>query len=479
MAIATAAGTRHVAMDVREREQPFEIEVDARPATIVVDPAFDVFRLLDPFETPASIGQIYGQPSIVAVLPSASPAVDRYRELMEGWRTDDHQIEIVLDTDLDALPRDRAAWILGRENRFAGAFLSFDPEAAVDRPGGTVALGGERVPADDRSIVVIRRHPDDPEKANGWISVEPEAAFPGMQRKLPHYGKYSYLAFEGDEPTNVVKGQWETTDSPLAVVLDPGVDAAVEAEPRSALAELPPVFARRSLREHVEWLAAPERRGRGLGTGELDDCAAYIADRFSEAGLEPCGDDGGWFQQFTVEDGPDGRPATGRNVVGILRGTRAGWSDQSIVIGAHYDHLGLGWPDVRAGAEGLVHHGADDNASGVAVLIELARALAAEGGGSCSIVFVAFSAEEAGLRGSRHYVANPCLPAAGIRGMINMDTVGRLSEGGLAIHATGTADEWQHIFRGVGFVTGITGRNVPARVGGSDQDAFIEAGIPA
>ena len=197
------------------------------------------------------------------------------------------------------------------------------------------------------------------------------------------------------------------------------------------------------------------------------------------AGLTPGGDDGTWFQRFTVAQGSDGTPVKTMNVVGILPGTNEDWADQSIVLGAHYDHLGLGWPDVHAGDEGKIHVGADDNASGVSVMLELARNLADSGGGSRTLVCVAFSAEECGLHGSKFYIEHPARPAGGIQAMINLDTVGRLFDNKLAIHGTGTATEWPHIFRGCGFVTGIDSKNVKEFADGSDQKAFVAAGIPA
>lgn len=476
--IAREGGQDSFIVEMEEQSHSFAVRVDGRPIGLAVDPSFDIFRQLDPFETPSSVGQIFGEPRVLAIVPSGDDG-DSYRALMAGWGTDDHVIEVVRDDEVESLPDDRAVWVLGRTNRFAGDLLAFDPQVDPAGAGEALMLGEDRVAIDDHSIVVIRRHPINAEKAIGWISVEPSAAFAGMARKLPHYGKYSYVAFEGDEPSNIVKGQWEATDSPLVVEFEAGGAGLISAETRSALAELPPVFSQRVLREHVQWLAAPERRGRGLGSSDLNDAAEYIAQQFASAGLKPGGDDGTWYQRFTVADGPDGAPVEAKNVIGVLPGSRGDWGEQSIVLGAHYDHLGLGWPDVHSGDEGKVHAGADDNASGVAVLIELARNLAAEGGGSRNLVFAAFSGEEAGLRGSRHYVANPRFATSGMRGMINMDTVGRLNDGEISIHATGTANEWQHIFRGVGFVTGIKSRNIAARVGGSDQDSFIDAGVPA
>ncbi len=476
--VATESGQESARVDLKSRETRFELEFESRPRAIAVDPSFDVFRLLDPHETPSSIGQVFGEPRVLAILPSRGP-VDEYRALMERWRTEDHEIEFMLDSEVDALPSDRGVWLLGRSNRFAADHLKRELTSSMADSIDTVRIGGEQVETVGNSIVVIRRNAANAEEAIGWISVDPIEAFDGFARKLPHYGKYSYLAFEGDEPTNFVKGQWETTDSPLVFEFETGGAASLKVEPRSALAELPPVFSQRKLMEHVDWLAAPEREGRGLGSVGLSDAAVYIAEQFESAGLEPGGEDGTWLQRFEVANGPDGAPVSAMNVVGVLPGARADWREQSIVVGAHYDHLGRGWPDVRSGDEGKIHFGADDNASGVSVLIELARNMASEGGGSRNLVFVAFSGEEAGLLGSRHYVSNPRFPVTGMRGMINLDTVGRLFDGEINVHATGTADEWQHIFRGVGFVTGVRGKNVAARVGGSDQESFIEAGVPA
>ncbi|MCB9916225.1 MAG: M20/M25/M40 family metallo-hydrolase [Planctomycetes bacterium] len=474
--IETEAGAVEVRFPVDERSTPFRLELPLRPLGVRVDPLFDVFRILDPRETPPSIGQLFGEPKVMAVLPSRGGRAERYRELVESWRSAEHELVIVRDDELDALPADLPVWVLGRENRFAAQLLDAQPGAEATDTGLTLA--GEALPFADHAFVVVTRHPDDLERAAGLIVLEPDAALAGLARKLPHYGKYSYLAFEGDEPTNVVKGQWDAEGSPLVAnlggaALPPVVDA------RAALAETPPVFSAARLAAHVAWLAAPEREGRGLGSAGLDASADYVARAFAEVGLEPGGDAHGWFQEFTVAHGPDGAPVRAKNVVGVLRGKNAAWSDQSLVLGAHYDHLGFGWPEAHAGEEGRLHPGADDNASGVAVLIELARQLVAAGGGSRNLVVVAFSAEECGLLGSRHYVSAPRFPVAGMRGMINLDTVGRLGDGAISVLATGSADEWQHVFRGAGFVTGLPNKIVPGLYESSDQLSFLEAGVPA
>ena len=481
--VRTETGLKSLVAAASVQKQSFEIMADSRPLAVAADPLFDVFRILDPLETPPSIGQIFGEPEILAVLPASSadaPASDSYRVLIEAWQSDDHHIKVTVETDLDTLPDDRAVWILGRDNRFARSVVADGEDVSIVDAGATLKFAAQPVPFAGHSVVVVRRHPGNVEKAVGWIVVDPPAAATGLARKLPHYGKYSYLAFEGDEPTNVVKGQWGVSNSPLVVNLDSDKPLQPDAfvEDRPALAELPPVFSRQALMDHVNWLASPERNGRGLGTAELDAAAEYIRQRFESAGLQPGGDDGTWFQHFTVPKGPDGTPVESINVVGVLPGTHAGWEDQSVVLSAHCDHLGRGWPDVHDGDQGKIHPGADDNASGVAVLIELARNLAAEGHGARNLVVIAFSAEEAGRAGSKYYVEHPRFPLAGIRGVINLDTVGRLFDNKLSILGTGTADEWQHIFRGCGFVTGVKNQIVPEAGEASDQASFIEKGVP-
>jgi hypothetical protein len=256
-------------------EAPFAVRVESRPLALHVDPAFDVFRKLDPHETPPSIGQIFGEPRILAVLPALAPAaeLDAWRALVEGWRSDSHQPEIRTDAEVGELPAGRAVWLLGRTTVLAARLFARGGDYALGGDGLTVDR--ERMPLSGHSAVIVRRHPANPEKAVGWILADGLAALPGLGRKLPHYGKYSYLGFEGAEPTNVLKGQWTTTDSPLRVDLRAALDRSVAVPalalpPRRALAELPPVFSQKTLMDHVAWLSAPEREGRGLGSKGLE-----------------------------------------------------------------------------------------------------------------------------------------------------------------------------------------------------------------
>jgi len=484
LAVQTAADPVIETVRLTGPEAAFAVMTQTPPLALHVDPRFDLFRRLDPRETPPSIGQVFGEAKILAVIPSAASAAeqDAYRALVEGWRSESHDPEIRTDAEVTALPPDRAVWVLGRDNRLA-SLVAF-PASQATLSDTDLRAGGETMPLPGHSFVLTARHPADPSRAVGRIVADPIEALPGLGRKLPHYGKYSYLGFEGTEPTNVLKGQWSASDSPLVIDLRPEAERTAPLSPlalpeRRALAELPPVFSESKMRAMVAWLAAPEREGRGVGTAGLDAAADHIAAAFAAMGLTPGGDDGGYLQRFTTDTTPDGRPRQVANVIGVLAGTRPEWAGQSVVVGAHYDHLGLGWPDPHAGAEGKVHPGADDNASGVAVMLELARSMAEGDRPQRTVVFVAFAGEEAGLLGSRHYVDHPARPIDKVIGMVNLDTVGRLGSKKLSVLATGTATEWQHIFRGASYVTGVDSRMIPESYESSDQKSFIDRGVPA
>ncbi|MDH3296941.1 MAG: M20/M25/M40 family metallo-hydrolase, partial [Gemmatimonadota bacterium] len=236
----------------------------------------------------------------------------------------------------------------------------------------------------------------------------------------------------------------------------------------------------------VEWLADDERDGRGLGSAGLEEAGQWIAGKFAEIGLEPAGDDG--FRhtfQAAIPDPADphaeGTPVEAFNVVGRLVARGSDPLPGVIVVGAHYDHLGLGGfgsldPDSEA-----IHNGADDNASGTVALIETARRLAEVAQNlRRDVVFVAFSGEERGLLGSSAFVRTlpGGLQVEEIRAMLNMDMVGRLEANRLQVLGGESAEEWKDlvaplcerlaldcVIQGDGF-------------GSSDHSSFFAAGIP-
>jgi Zn-dependent M28 family amino/carboxypeptidase len=180
---------------------------------------------------------------------------------------------------------------------------------------------------------------------------------------------------------------------------------------------------------------------------ELENQRRTVAGAVTQTDKEKLTDPAALFARvgsFSVETEVVRKVAPASNVVGVLEGSDPKLKDEVIVIGAHYDHLGRGGEGSLAAREGEIHHGADDNASGTAGLLELARLFSNERAGMRrTVVFIAFSGEEEGLIGSSFYVQNPLRPLEQTVAMINMDMIGRLREGALNVGGIGTAAEWR------------------------------------
>lgn len=237
------------------------------------------------------------------------------------------------------------------------------------------------------------------------------------------------------------------------------------------------------LKEDITYLASDDLEGRAIGTDGEVLAAKYIADKFREIGLEPKGTDR-YFQIFKVNkpanphEQPEmtatGEGISGRNVVGFVDNG----APYTIALGAHYDHLGYGGEgSLFRGEEAAIHNGADDNASGTAALIQLARILK-EKKSNYNYLFMAFSGEENGLWGSNYYAKNSTVATDSINFMINMDMVGRMKkENNLAINGVGTSPVWNELLNKVNYdslklVTSESG------VGPSDHTSFYLQDIP-
>jgi hypothetical protein len=179
------------------------------------------------------------------------------------------------------------------------------------------------------------------------------------------------------------------------------------------------------LREHTGLLADDTLEGREAGKRGGIAAARYIENQLKAAGLRPAGDNGGFLQRFN--------PGY-QNVIAMLPGTDPTLAGEYILVGAHYDHVGYGTWRNSNGPTGYIHNGADDNASGVAALLELVDALhRTQWQPRRSIIIAFWDGEEINLLGSRHWVKQPTVPLDKVRLAINIDMVGRLREGRLEI----------------------------------------------
>ncbi len=244
------------------------------------------------------------------------------------------------------------------------------------------------------------------------------------------------------------------------------------------------------LKDDEGYLAADERQGRCAGEPSCDECAEWIADRFEEDGLVPCGDDGGWFQAFEFPVRGAKRQAKTRNVVALLRGSDPVLKDEYVVLGGHYDHVGTS-ASADAGRIGgpvgddHIWNGADDNASGTSSVLEIAQALALGAVPTKrSILFIAFSAEEQGLLGSLHYCENPLFPLEKTVAMVNLDMVGRATKTGIEIGALGSLQGglWNRLCDAAWRAApelDLGSHRVAYSEPGSDHHTFIQHAVPA
>jgi len=167
------------------------------------------------------------------------------------------------------------------------------------------------------------------------------------------------------------------------------------------------------------------------------------------------------------------------NVAGLLEGSDPRLAREVVAIGAHYDHLGTGGPSSLAlDRRPAIHHGADDNASGTAGLLALARRFAGAPRPRRSVLFLAFSGEELGLLGSSYYVRHPLVPIDRTVAMLNMDMIGRLLEERLAVNGTGMSPEWPSILREANRESGLRLLFTEEAFGASDQQSFYLGGVP-
>jgi len=458
------------------------IAVGDRPVRVDIDPRFDVFRSLDKGEIAPSLSLSLGAKRALFVVPTQASDDE-----IAGWRTFAKTLcpsepgsacDIIDDTNVQSLPTNAAVWILGYGNSMRAAAMVGVKRLGARFDDYTFRIGEAQQSNGERSVMLALRNPRGDDHGLVFVGADNVTAISGLARKLPHYGKYGYLGFQGDEPVNVMKGAWAPVGSPMTVVIDPRANVASRMRSPPPLATLPPPFDGTRMKQIVDVLASPEMEGRGYGSKGLERATDVVVAAFKAARLAPY--NASDLKQCTTDNaGPDGKPVNACNVVGAIVGEDP--KLPAVVLAAHVDHLGRGWPDARKGEQGKIHPGANDNASGVAVLLELVHAISAQGSQKRTIVFVALTGEEAGLRGARRFV-DALGPRADekVMAMVNLDTVGR-RDGAKKLLVLGgeSAKEWVHIFMGTGFVTGVESELAAQGLMASDHVAFLEKGVPA
>jgi len=227
----------------------------------------------------------------------------------------------------------------------------------------------------------------------------------------------------------------------------------------------------------VSYLASDDLEGRETGTDSEKLAADYISSKFKEYNLIAKGQDG-YLQYFdaTIKENPHTqtvkRTIRGINVVGYTENNK----EETIIIGAHYDHLGYGSFGSLYDGEPAIHNGADDNASGVSILINLANSL--KDIDDYNYLFIAFSGEEHGLFGSSYFAKNPTISLENVRFMVNFDMVGRLNEKNtLSVNGIGTSSKWDDLIDNSN-IFDFNLKTTESGVGPSDHTSFYLQDMP-
>jgi Zn-dependent M28 family amino/carboxypeptidase len=228
-----------------------------------------------------------------------------------------------------------------------------------------------------------------------------------------------------------------------------------------------------TLLRHLGLLADDSMGGRLAGSSDEGEAALYLLLEFMDYGLGP--GTPGYMQEFPLPQG-----GTSRNVLAVLPG-HGSLAQQWVIIGAHYDHVGY---DQVSPDSILVYNGADDNASGTALLLEIARHMSdhIEGGNMAgiarrSVMFQAYGAEERGLVGSRYFCAHPTVGMGRVVAMLNLDMVGRYAQNGVRLIGTSSSADWPGILDDAG-ANNLSVNYNNSGLGGSDQYCFFLAEKP-
>jgi hypothetical protein len=234
----------------------------------------------------------------------------------------------------------------------------------------------------------------------------------------------------------------------------------------------------KNIKTHIKFLSDDALQGRQTGSAGERMALNYIENQFKALKLEPKGESS-FKQPFAFKSGVHGTgtEGTAHNAIAYLDNK----ADKTIVIGAHFDHLGLGenGSSLDANPQGKIHNGADDNASGVAGVLELARYFSKNKiNEKSNFLFICFSGEELGLYGSKYFTEHPSIDLTKVNYMINMDMIGRLNPTTkiVSVSGSGTSPVWETLFKNT--TTSLNIKTDSAGIGPSDHTSFYLKNIP-
>lgn len=437
LVVFTERGKREFLIDLKDGEGSFDIPVDSRPEALEIDPDYHIFRLVPDEDLNPSLNLFLSRKVRFYVLSE-----DRFERPFQELT------KRLVITGGEVVPKDRIGEYLERGSLFIVGRpphpLSSDV-LRVDEKG--FRFKGKEFEVPEYSILFSMRNPYNEKEVIIFYYGNSEEALE-RARYVPYYGTDTYVIFKSGQP--VERGYLDRRRLRTRYVFG-DIDV-------------------KRLRDHINYLASPERKGRLPGTTEDRDVRNYLINKLREYSLDT------YEQEFIIYESEVDKkklktmisfPVRTGNVYGIKRGD----VDDYIVLSAHHDHHGID-------NEGNIYCGADDNASGVAVLLEIARNLSNHRFKKGLIILFP-GAEEWGLMGSRYFVRNPPVRIEKISSVINVDSIGR---GDRIVYFIGLSFYPELGFKIKGHLDDSLkeGKDIDryAFKEGSDHYSFHEAGIP-
>ncbi|MGD8582580.1 MAG: hypothetical protein PVF06_08065, partial [Gammaproteobacteria bacterium] len=208
-------------VDLSAKRKVHTYRYNQRPRAIRLDPEYDVFRLLDPLERPASLGRLFGAKQQVLVMPQGASKDQRkaWRELAAAWTGLYKNVRLVDSNDMNGLPEDAAVWLLGWQNELLERFQQRLTSSTQQLSARAVTINNQRLAADRHTVVLL--DPDNSRAPLAFIGADDPVAILMMARKLPHYSSYGVLAFDTHQQENIIKQHLPVLNSPLAKQLAP------------------------------------------------------------------------------------------------------------------------------------------------------------------------------------------------------------------------------------------------------------------
>ncbi|MFN3395360.1 MAG: M20/M25/M40 family metallo-hydrolase [Thermodesulfovibrionales bacterium] len=435
--VFTKKGKKEIIINLKDKTGSFDIVVDERPESVEIDPDYHIFRIIPDDDLNPSLNLFLSRKKRFYILTE-----DRFRNAFKEL-TGRLMItggEIIPQEKMDGYKSKGSFFIFGKPSH------PLTTQIFTVEDNGFVFKGKEFKGSEYSVLFSIRNPYNEKEVIVFYYGNSPEAL--EKARYLPYYGTDTYVIFRSGQP--IERGYLGETKLRTRYIFG-DIDI-------------------RRLQEHINYLASPERKGRLPGTEEDRAVRKYLLAKLRECGFDA------HEQEFIIyESEVDKRrlktgvsfPVRTGNVYGIKKGDM----DEFIILSAHHDHHGVD-------REGNVYCGADDNASGVAVLLEIARNLSNHRFKKGLIILFP-GAEEWGLKGSRYFVKNPPVRIDKISSLINVDSIGR---GDRTVYFIGSSFYPELGFKIKKYLDDNLkeGRDIDRHAfkEGSDHYSFHEAGIP-